>query len=216
MAAVSHPIPPRFVMYISSLGNKNVDRPSFTKAVTFICTLPHFKDASACLNELRELALYAVPLLLEDGLATPFAALWYALGALDADDRLFKGFPKAHIQVCKLSNRAPRDHLAVLEKPMTAATIVIESSDEELTTEGALDLTMGPAHSPPANIEMSPARPRRLAKDSSSLSRRSINERLSDSIQQAQSVAERTRHLAKTSKPVRKVRPSTRSKSRSG
>ena len=182
----------------------------------FIHALPHFKDTSDRLNELRELALYAIPLLLEDGLATPFAALWYTLGTLSADDRLFRKFPKAHIQVCKLSNRALRDHLAVPEKPTTAATIIIESSDEELTTEGALDLAMGPARSPPADIEMSSARPRRLAKDTSSLSCRSINERLLDSIQQAQSVAERTRRLAKSTKPVRKVRPSTRSKSRSG
>ena len=216
VAAVSLPIPPCFVMYILNLGNRSDDLPLFAEAVKFICTLPHFKDASARLNELRELALYAVPLLLEDGLATPFAALWYALGTLSADDRLFKKFPKAHIQVCKLSNKAIRDHLAVPERPTTAATIVIESSDEELTTEGALDLAMGPAHSPPADVEMSSTHPRRLAKDSSSQSRRSVNERLSDSIRQAQSVAERTRRLAKTNKPIRKVRPSTRSKSRSG
>ena len=216
VAAVSLPIPPRFVMYISNLGSRNDDRPSFSEAVMFICALPRFKVASDRLNELRELALYAIPLLLEDGLATPFAALWYALGALSADDGLFKKFPKAHIQVCKLSNRALRDHLAVPEKPTTAATIIIESSDEELTMEGALDLAMGPARSPPADVEMSSARPRRLAKDSSSLSCRSINERLSDSIRQAQSVAERTRRLAKSTKLVRKVRPSTRSKSRSG
>ena len=216
VAVVSLPIPPHFIMYISSLGSRNDDRPSFSEAVTFIRALPRFKDASDRLNELCELALYAVPLLLEDGLATPFAALWYALGALSADDRLFKRFPKAHIWVCKLSNRALRDHLAVPENPATAATIVIESSDEELTTEGALDLAMGPARSPPADIEMSSARPRRLAKDSLSLSRRSINECLSDSIQQAQSVAKQTHCLAKSTKPVRKVRPSTRSKSCSG
>ena len=216
VAAVSLPIPPRFVMYISSLGGRNDDQRSFTEAVTFICALPCFKDASDRLNELRELAMYAVPLLLEDGLATPFAALWYALGALSANDKLFKKFPKAHIRVCKLSNKAIRDHLAVPEHPTTAATIVIESSDEDLTTEGALDLAMGPARSPPADVEMTSARPSRLAKDSSSLSRRSINKRLSDSIQQAQSVAERTRRLAKSNKPVRKVRPSTCSKSRSG
>ena len=169
VAAVSLPISPCFIMYISSLGNRNDDRPSFSEAVMFIRALPHFKDASDRLNELHELALYAIPLLLEDGLATPFAALWYALGALSADDWLFKKFPKAHIRVCKLSNRALRDHLAIPEKPTTAATIIIESSDEELTTEGALDLAMGPARSPPADVEMSSARPRWLAKDSSSL-----------------------------------------------
>ena len=106
VAAVSLPIPPRFVLYISNLGRRVDDRPSFSEAVMFIRALPCFKDASDRLNELRELALYAVPLLLEDGLATPFAALWYALGALSADDELFKRFPKAHIWVCKLSNRA--------------------------------------------------------------------------------------------------------------
>ena len=159
VAAVSLPIPPCFIMYISNLGNRNNDWPSFSEVVTFIRTLPHFKDASARLNELCELALYAIPLLLEDGLATPFAALWYALGVLSADDRLFKRFPKAHIRVCKLSNRALHDHLAVPEKPTTAATIVIESSNEDLTTEGALDLAMGPARSPPADVKMSSARP---------------------------------------------------------
>ena len=216
VAAVSLPIPPRFVLYISCLGNRNDDRPSFSEAVTFLRALPRFMEASARLNELRELALYAIPLLLEDGLASPFAALWYALGALAPIDKLFKSFPKAHIRVCKMSNRAIRDHLAIPEKPTTAATIIIESSDEELTTEGALDLAMGPPRSPPADVEMTSARPSRRAKDSSTLSRRSANERLSDSIRQAQSVSARTRHLVKAKKPVRMVRPSTRSKSRSG
>ena len=109
-----------------------------------------------------------------------------------------------------------RDHLAIPEKPTTAATIIIESSDEELTMEGTLDLAMGPARSPPADIEMSSSRPSRHAKDSSTLSRRSVNEALSDSIRHAQSVSAHTRHLVKAKKPIRMVRPSTRSKSRSG
>ena len=106
VAAVSLPILPRFILYISNLGHRSTDRPSFSEAVSFLRALPRFKDASACLNELRELALYAIPLLLEDGLASPFAALWYALGALSPNDSLFRKFPKAHIRVCKLGNRA--------------------------------------------------------------------------------------------------------------
>ena len=100
-ASICAPLPPRFCRYIANLGCRHSDKAAFDEAVAAISSLKHYDDVCTMLTSHVTAAQSWLPILLEDGIIAPEAALWLATASPREHHSLFMLFERSHLAVCK-------------------------------------------------------------------------------------------------------------------
>jgi len=157
IAVAPRPISPRFLKYVNDLGNYNMNRPLFTKAVGTLWVQqefdglvallgeprPHFKD-----NDDHHPALAILHVLVGDGLASPAAAVWLALCVFKDPDMyntyipLFYGFSAIRRKIWNDRNLHLAASAEAASKPESAKASRIDAAVARETYASAVPGTI--------------------------------------------------------------------------
>lgn len=142
--SITAPLPPRFCRYIANLGCRNSDKAAFSEAVAAISSLKHYDDVCVVLTSHVTAAQAWLPVLLEDGVIAPEAALWLATASPKEHHSLFLLFEHSHLSVCKDRRRMLKARSANpgSTDAVPGRDIIFLSSDDEGASDVDPDVEM--------------------------------------------------------------------------
>ena len=142
--SITAPLPPRFCRYIANLGCRHSDKAAFDEAVAAISSLKHYDSVCTVLTSHVTAAQSWLPILLEDGVIAPEAALWLATASPREHHSLFMLFERSHLSVCKDRRKMLKARSAnpASNDAVPGQDIIFLSSDEEGASDVDPDVEM--------------------------------------------------------------------------
>ena len=177
--SICAPLPPRFCWYIANLGCRHSDKAAFNEAMAAISSLKHYNDVCTVLTSHVTAAQSWLPILLEDGIIAPEAALWLATASPREHHSLFMLFKRSHLAVCKDRRKMLKARSANPDSSdaVPGQDIIFLSSDKEGASDVDPDVEMvdAPRRSKARSVS-GPAKPKGYISTSKLAARRSANE----------------------------------------